>query len=612
MQNREEERPSVLEVELFQHPFVTVTSNKPVPEESTAEFTVQVKIEIEESEIALQLPASKQTSSDISIVSSEENKLSQNTCLLESASEKLEHASAADISIATQVDRTLTVEAKRVEIAEVFNVHLPNPKGGKTFSEVLIPCQTTEPLIPKKRAVLQNLKELPEATPTELQQLTEVKLLDKQGEDTLQELFIFLRDVTHRLVIDKRFRDFAKLADWYKVPEYETVIQQPMDLPATVSKIDLICSNALEHNPDSGNSEIIRENQSEVIVIPALLVGVFVILLSVILWLYCRNWKIKQQNLSESREKAAVPVPENERVQQKASISEDTSIQLGEMTMDCLLRTAALTLKELEIPREKISQESLEFIQNGSFGGIYRAQLDTTSPGKTQLVILKTLQESATSHEMKDFLERIKFHQFLGPHENIVKLLGCSVTQTPLYMILEDASNGNLLNFLWTCRRDVVTMDGLPFDLTERQVYKIGQQIASALEFLHQKKLFHGDVAARNVVIGRDFTAKLCKLGLAHRSHTCGPSTVTHTVPLKWQAPERLLKKTPSIKSDMCGLFPRVSEFSFPGPSSVLRCILNFQQMEISMVFRNLTVRDDHIRSTAISRSSPVRYPAAP
>ncbi|XP_015282877.1 PREDICTED: tyrosine-protein kinase STYK1 [Gekko japonicus] len=295
----------------------------------------------------------------------------------------------------------------------------------------------------------------------------------------------------------------------------------------------------------------IRENQAEVIVIPALLVGVFVILLSVILWLYCRNWKIKQQNILESKEKAAVPVSENERGQGKASTSEDTSIQLGEMTMDCLLRTAALTLKELEIPRERISQESLEFIQNGSFGGIYRAQLDTPSPGKTQLVVLKMLQESATSHEMKDFLERIKFHQFLGPHENIVKLLGCSVTQTPLYMILEDASNGNLLNFLWTCRRDVVTMDGLPFDLTERQVYKIGQQIASALEFLQQKKLFHGDVAARNVVIGRDFTAKLCKLGLAHRSHTCGPSTVTRTVPLKWQAPERLLKKAPSIKSDI-------------------------------------------------------------
>ncbi|KAL8220940.1 UNVERIFIED_CONTAM: hypothetical protein K2H54_056760 [Gekko kuhli] len=190
-QNREEERPSVLEAELSQHPFVTVTANKPViglNAGTKAEAIGKVEIEKEESEITLQLPASKQTSSDIGSASSEENKLSQNTCLLESASEKLEHASAADISIATQVDRTLTVEAKRVEIAEVFNVHLPNPKGGKTFSEVLIPCKTTEPLIPKKRAVLQNLKELPEATPTELRQLTEVKLLDKQGEDTLQEL----------------------------------------------------------------------------------------------------------------------------------------------------------------------------------------------------------------------------------------------------------------------------------------------------------------------------------------------------------------------------------------------------------------------------------------
>ncbi|KAL8207276.1 UNVERIFIED_CONTAM: hypothetical protein K2H54_051903 [Gekko kuhli] len=111
MQNREEERPSVLEVELFQHPFVTVTSNKPVPEESTAEFTVQVKIEIEESEIALQLPASKQTSSDISIVSSEENKL---ICLLESVNEKLEYVSAAETSTDTPVEQTVTVEANKV------------------------------------------------------------------------------------------------------------------------------------------------------------------------------------------------------------------------------------------------------------------------------------------------------------------------------------------------------------------------------------------------------------------------------------------------------------------------------------------------------------------
>ncbi|KAL8178706.1 UNVERIFIED_CONTAM: hypothetical protein K2H54_055452 [Gekko kuhli] len=116
MQNREEEKPSVLEVELFQHPFVTVTSNKPVPEETTAEVTVQVKTEKEESEISLQLPASKQTSSDIGSASSEEKKLSQNTCLLESVSEKLEHVSATESSIDTHVKEKVTVELNKIGI----------------------------------------------------------------------------------------------------------------------------------------------------------------------------------------------------------------------------------------------------------------------------------------------------------------------------------------------------------------------------------------------------------------------------------------------------------------------------------------------------------------
>ncbi|XP_066468754.1 tyrosine-protein kinase STYK1 [Tiliqua scincoides] len=294
---------------------------------------------------------------------------------------------------------------------------------------------------------------------------------------------------------------------------------------------------------------VVRENQVELIFIPVLLVAGFIIVLGIILWLHYQSLRRKQQISSESRMEATLPRSEQGKSQEKASISEHTSIQLNEMAMDCLLRTAALTLKDLEIPREKI--ESLEFIQNGSFGGIYRAELRTSSPGKMQSVILKALQESASSHELKDFLERIQFHQFLGPHENIVKLLGCCINQMPLYMILEDAPNGNLLNFLWTCRRDVVIMDEWPFDLTEGQVYRIGKQVALALDFLQQKKLYHGDVAARNILIGHQFTAKLCRLGLACRSHTCSPSAKTQTVPLKWQAPERLLKKPPNIKSDI-------------------------------------------------------------
>ncbi|XP_042314430.1 STE20-like serine/threonine-protein kinase [Sceloporus undulatus] len=85
--------------ELLQHPFVTVTTNKPIREliaEAKAEVTEEVEDgkdddEEEESENSLQLPANKRASSDLSIASSEEDKLSQNASILESVSERTEH-----------------------------------------------------------------------------------------------------------------------------------------------------------------------------------------------------------------------------------------------------------------------------------------------------------------------------------------------------------------------------------------------------------------------------------------------------------------------------------------------------------------------------------------
>lgn len=53
------------------------------------------------------------------------------------------------------------------------------------------------------------------APPPEPRPLTaeEVKRLEEQEEDTFRELRIFLRNVTHRLAIDKRFRVFTKPVD---------------------------------------------------------------------------------------------------------------------------------------------------------------------------------------------------------------------------------------------------------------------------------------------------------------------------------------------------------------------------------------------------------------
>ncbi|XP_058719133.1 tyrosine-protein kinase STYK1-like isoform X1 [Poecile atricapillus] len=290
---------------------------------------------------------------------------------------------------------------------------------------------------------------------------------------------------------------------------------------------------------------VVREYQMEVIIVPVLLVGFFVIVLTVILWLHCRGLRAKHVQSAPARAQVT------KKNQEELCSTENCYIQLSERTLESLLNSASLTLKELEIPREKLLPDTLQLIKVGAFGSIYRAQLETGSSGKTKTVVLKALQDPASPQKVKDFLGRIKFHHNLGHHENLAELVGCCIDQLPLYMIMEDVSLGDLLTFLWTCRKNVMAMDGVPYDLTERQVYEVGQQVVAALAYLEEKNLFHGDIAARNVLLHHNFTAKLCGLGLAYETHTRGASSDTWKVPIKWQAPERLLRKPPTIKADI-------------------------------------------------------------
>uniref|UniRef100_A0A8C3WH38 Tyrosine-protein kinase STYK1 n=1 Tax=Catagonus wagneri TaxID=51154 RepID=A0A8C3WH38_9CETA len=293
---------------------------------------------------------------------------------------------------------------------------------------------------------------------------------------------------------------------------------------------------------------IIQEQQYEIIIIPALLVGIFLILLAVILWLFIREQRAQQRSPGP-RGIAHVP-PSRDLRWEEAGHGGNMFVPLKETSVESLLQTSTRALAKLQVPREQLS-EVLEQIHNGSCGAIYRTKIYTGDPAKPKSVVVKALKESAGFQEVQDFLGRIQFYQYLGKHKNLVQLEGCCTEGLPLYMVLEDVAPGDLLSFLWICRRDVMTMDGLPYDLTEKQIYHIGKQVLLALEFLHDKHLFHGDVAARNVLIQADLTAKLCGLGLAYEVHSRGAISSTRVVPLKWLAPERLLLTPASIKGDI-------------------------------------------------------------
>uniref|UniRef100_UPI0037E9202F ATPase family AAA domain-containing protein 2-like n=1 Tax=Semicossyphus pulcher TaxID=241346 RepID=UPI0037E9202F len=156
----------------------------------------------------------------------------------------------------------------REEYGEVYTVSVPTREERTNFFQDLILNQAAEAPPTKTQALTQAMEILPLAPlpPPRWLPDEEHRHLEEQEEDVLRELRLFLRNVTERLSLDRRFKAFTKPVDIEEVPDYLLVIRKPMDLSTLLTNIDehkyvtvgefmcdvdLIWQNALEYNPDS-------------------------------------------------------------------------------------------------------------------------------------------------------------------------------------------------------------------------------------------------------------------------------------------------------------------------------------------------------------------------
>ncbi|KAJ8275398.1 hypothetical protein COCON_G00100230 [Conger conger] len=134
---------------------------------------------------------------------------------------------------------------------EVVNLRRPEEEDRRRFFRELLLVEAIRAPPTCSRAggrVLEALLPV-EEEPRRLSE-EEQRRLEEGEESTLRELRLFLRDVTKRLATDKRFSLFSKPVDIEEVSDY---------LEDFLSDIDLICSNALEYNPDKDpGDKIIR------------------------------------------------------------------------------------------------------------------------------------------------------------------------------------------------------------------------------------------------------------------------------------------------------------------------------------------------------------------
>ncbi|XP_060793456.1 tyrosine-protein kinase STYK1 [Neoarius graeffei] len=211
-------------------------------------------------------------------------------------------------------------------------------------------------------------------------------------------------------------------------------------------------------------------------------------------------------------------------------------------------------LSSWEMPTHCILEE-VEFLKNGRYGDICKGQLKRD--GVATAVIIKMFKGSPNNHEAKVFVDLALFYSAVCKHDNLVRMLYCQTQRSPMYLVFERSTPGNLLHFLWSLRegegRGTCHQEQ---SFSERSVYLVAKQVATGLDYLlSEHRLVHGNIAACNMLIGSGLLVKVSGLALAFESRKTETETAgkegTAGVPLKWQAPERLFRLPVTARSDV-------------------------------------------------------------
>ena len=72
-----------------------------------------------------------------------------------------------------------------------------------------------------------------------------------------------------------------------------------------------------------------------------------------------------------------------------------------------------------------------------------------------QVLIVFSLLDGATEEQIQEFLEEIQLMKQIGYHPNILNLLACCTMTSPMFLVVEFAKNGDLLNYLRKRREQV-------------------------------------------------------------------------------------------------------------------------------------------------------------
>uniref|UniRef100_A0A8C2GKX5 receptor protein-tyrosine kinase n=1 Tax=Cyprinus carpio TaxID=7962 RepID=A0A8C2GKX5_CYPCA len=267
-----------------------------------------------------------------------------------------------------------------------------------------------------------------------------------------------------------------------------------------------------------------------------------------------------------------------------------------------------------EMPRDSLVLGRT--LGSGAFGRVVEAT--AYGFGRSQSatkVAVKMLKSTARRSETQALMSELKIMSHLGPHLNIVNLLGACTKHGPLYLVTEYCRYGDLVDYLHRNKHSFLQhyadknhiangyvsvlcryvsfgseCDGGYMDMTkdEQTEYVPMQELSDSIEYadiqpspyespyqqdIYQEQVCHAcfninshhhlltemgncvhrDLAARNVLICEGKLAKICDFGLARDiMHDNNYISKGSTfLPLKWMAPESIFHNLYTTLSDV-------------------------------------------------------------
>lgn len=184
---------------------------------------------------------------------------------------------------------------------------------------------------------------------------------------------------------------------------------------------------------------------------------------------------------------------------------------------------------------------------------------------------------SCPKSAFKGILSEIKILSYLGPHENIVGLIGAHTSDLQkgkVLLFLELCDLGSLEKYLREVKPSLLMANDVPDEeediysnrylITQKvstnvdpflvkDMHRWSLEVAKGMEFVTSKNVIHADLATRNVLLTADKRAKISDFGLSRRLYyyTNYVKTQHEPLPWRWMAPECLKRLEFNEKTDV-------------------------------------------------------------